>query len=72
MTEIENQETRETVAKMVSALRKHGEQYAAGYLESFIAGLIEEYVADRSELAMIQMRMLKIGIDHLIDAPRSK
>ena len=72
MTEIEMQETRVNAAKMVAALRKHGADYATGYLESFIVGLITKHVADRSDLSLVHMRMLTIGIDHLIDAPKVK
>jgi hypothetical protein len=72
MTELEKQETRVIVAKMVAALRKHGDDYATGYLESLIVGLITNHVTDRSDLSLVHMRMLTVGIDHLIDAPRSK
>ena len=70
MTELEMQETRVIAAKMVAALRKHGDDYATGYLESFIVGLITNHVTDRSDLSLVHMRMLTVGIDHLIDAPK--
>ena len=70
MTELEMQETRVIAAKMVAALRKHGDDYATGYLESFIVGLITKHVNDRSDLSLVHMRMLTVGIDHLIDAPK--
>ena len=70
MTELEKQETRVIAVKMVDALRKHGDDYATGYLESFIVGLITNHVTDRSDLSLVHMRMLTVGIDHLIDAPK--
>ena len=70
MNVIEKQETRVIAAKMVTALRKHGDDYATGYLESFIVGLITNHVNDRSDLSLVHMRMLTVGIDHLIDAPK--
>ena len=72
MTELEKQETRVIAVKMVDALRKHGDDYATGYLESFIVWLITKHVADRSDLSLVHMRMLTVGIDHLIDAPKVK
>ena len=71
MNVIEKQETRVIAAKMVTALRKHGDDYATGYLQSFIVGLITNHVTDRSDLSLIHMQMLTVGIDHLIDASKS-
>lgn len=61
-------ETREIVGKMVYALEKNSKSYALGYLETFLAGLIEEHVKDPVKLEMLRMRMLTIGIDALLDA----
>lgn len=68
MTEIEAQDLKETTGKMISALRKHGDEYAAGYLESFIVGLIVKHVTDPIEVTMVKMRMLNIGINAILDA----
>lgn len=63
-------ETSEIVQKMVKGLSYHNKDYALGYLESFIVNLIENNVKDSTELSMLRMRMLGIGIEHLIDAKK--
>lgn len=61
-------ETAEIVGKMVYALEKRSKSYALGYLETFMTGLINEYVTDPVKLEMLRTRMLAIGIDALLDA----
>lgn len=71
MTDIERKETMEIIGKMIAALQKHGDAYATGYLETFITSIIEKHVTDPAVLSLLHMRMLKIGIDHLIDASKT-
>lgn len=63
-------ETNQIVAKMVKGLASYNKDYAIGYLESFISNLINDNVKDESELNMLRIRMLGIGIEHLIDAKK--
>ena len=62
-------QTRDALSKMIKGLRKcGGDEYTLGYLESFVETIIHEYVKDQSDLSMLRMRMLGVGIEHLIDA----
>jgi len=61
-------ETYQIVGKMVHGLEKVSKDYALGYLETFIGGLIDQYVTDPVELEKLRLRMLMIGIDGLCDA----
>lgn len=63
-------ETSEIVGKMVYALSQKNKDYALGYLESFIVGLIDGYVTDPVKLEFLRLRMLTTGIDALIDAKK--
>jgi hypothetical protein len=63
-------ETSEIVGKMVSALTKKNKDYAIGYMESFIVGLIEKYVTDPNKLQDLRFDMLAKGIDVLIDVKK--
>ena len=65
-------ETNEIVGKMVHGLEKVSTDYALGYLEVFIGGLIDQYVTDPVELEKLRLRMLMIGIDGLCDAMTRK
>jgi len=65
-------ETFEIVGKMVHGLEKVSANYALGYLEVFIGGLIDQYVTDPVELEKLRLRMLMIGIDGLCDAMARK
>ena len=60
-------EVKETAGKMISGLRTYSDDFALKYLESYIATMVETYVKDDTERTMIQMCMLKIGIDSLIE-----
>ena len=61
-------ETYEIVGKMVHGLEKVSAVYALGYLETFISGLVDQYVTDPVEIEKLRLRMLMIGIDGLCDA----
>ena len=61
-------DTRETAKKMVRALIDNkGYEYTAGYLESYVVGLIERYVTDPKEVTMIRIEMLDIAINSKLD-----
>jgi hypothetical protein len=63
-------ETSEIVGKMVSALTQKNKDYAIGYMESFIVGLIDRYVTDPNKLQDLRFDMLAKGIDALIDVKK--
>jgi hypothetical protein len=63
-------ENAEIVGKMVSALSKNGSDYALGYIESFLTGVIDEFVTDPIKVEQLRLRMLLIGIEALIDAKK--
>ena len=65
-------ETNEVVNRMVRGLESVSKDYALGYLESFLSGLIDEHVTDPVKLGMLRMKMLAVGIDALIDARDAK
>jgi hypothetical protein len=65
-------ETAEIVGKMVSGLQRVSSDYALGYLETFIADLVNTHVTDPVELEKLRLRMLMIGIDGLCDAIERK
>lgn len=61
-------DTKACVKKMVNSLVKsNGYPYAAGYLESFLVEILDKHVKDKTELEMIKIRMLDIGINQLLD-----
>ena len=61
-----NKETSEIVGQMVTGLMKNNKDYAIGYLEAFIVNLIEKHVKKKDDLTDLRIRMLDIGIKHLI------
>lgn len=64
-------DTKDAIDRMVRGLVKgHGYCYATGYLESFLAGVIDDHVKDPIALEKLRMRMVFIGIDKLLDAPK--
>lgn len=63
MTEADYKELDANLAKMVKALAKKGDSYALGYLESFLSGIIAQYVTDPVAFERVQKRMLNITID---------
>jgi hypothetical protein len=64
MTEADYKELDANLAKMVKALAKKGDNYyALGYLESFLSGIIAQYVTDPVAFERVQKRMLNITID---------
>ena len=70
MSMTKRDETSQIVAKMVKGLAAYNKDYAIGYLETFISNLINDNVKDESELNVLRIRMLGIGIEHLIDAKK--
>lgn len=57
-------DTREIAKKMCrSLIDNHGYPYAAGYVESFLVSIIEKYVKDPTDLSMVHIDMLNVGID---------
>ena len=63
MTEADYKELDANLKKMVKALTKKGDNYALGYLESFLSGIIAQYVTDPVAFERVQKRMLNITID---------
>lgn len=60
--------TREVAKKMCKALiESKGYPYAAGYVESFLVSVIEKYVTNPEDRAMVKMDMLNIGINQFLD-----
>lgn len=60
--------TREVAKKMCQALiESEGYPYAAGYFESFLVSVIEKYVTNPDDRAMLKMEMLNIGINQFLD-----
>jgi hypothetical protein len=63
-----NNDTGEVCTKMVDALCKsRGHIYAVGYIESFLAGVINRYVTDERELTLLKIEMLGISCNQLLD-----
>ena len=66
-------DTSEVCRKMVNALIKaKGEQFALGYLDSFLAGIISKYVTDEKELTMLKIEMLGIACEYALEKIESK
>ena len=61
-------DTAEVCRKMVNALIKaKGEQFALGYMDSFLSGVIDRYVTDENELTMLKIEMLGIACEYALD-----
>lgn len=63
MTEADYKELDANLKKMVEALTKKSDSYALGYLESFLSGIIAQYVTDPVAFERVQKRMLNVTID---------
>jgi hypothetical protein len=61
-------ETQAAVSRLVKALvKKGGNGYAVGFLETYIADMIDHVVTDPIQLEMLRIKMLGDGIDALLD-----
>jgi len=61
-------DTREVVKKMCKSLAESkGYPYAAGYVESFLVRVIENYVTDPADKTLLHIEMLNIAIDNKLD-----
>ena len=61
-------DTSEVCRKMVDALVKaKGEQFALGYMDSFLSGVIDGYVTDENELTMLKIEMLGIACEYALE-----
>ena len=61
-------DTFEVCRKMVNALVKaKGEQFALGYMDSFLSGVIDRYVTDKNELTMLKIEMLGIACEYALE-----
>jgi hypothetical protein len=61
-------DTAEVCRKMVNALVKaKGEQFALGYIDSFLAGIISKHVTNETELTMLKIEMLGIACEYALE-----
>jgi HD-like signal output (HDOD) protein len=66
-------DTADVCRKMANALRKaKGEQFALGYMESFLGNVIDKYVTDEKELTMLKIEMLGIACEYALDRLENK
>ena len=66
-------DTSEICRKMVNALVKaKGDQFALGYVDSFLSGVISRYVTDETELTMLKIEMLGIACEYALDSLEKK
>jgi hypothetical protein len=66
-------DTAEVCRKMVNALVKaKGEQFALGYIDSFLAGIISKYVTNETDLTMLKIEMLGIACEYALDRLEKK
>ena len=66
-------DTADVCKKMANALRKaKGDLFALGYMESFLAGIIDRYVTDEKELTMLKIEMLGIACEYALDRLENK
>ena len=62
-------DTTQVCRKMVNALRKaKSDQFALGYLESFLSGVITRYVTDMNDLARLETEIMTIALDYEMNA----
>jgi HD-like signal output (HDOD) protein len=66
-------DTADVCKKMVDAMRKSkGDQFALGYMESFLVYIIDKYVTDEKELSMMKIEMLGIACEYALEKIESK
>ena len=66
-------DTNEVCRKMVNALIKaKGEQFALGYMDSFLAGIIDRYVTDENKLTFLKIEMLGIACEYALEGLEKK
>jgi hypothetical protein len=66
-------DTNEVCRKMVNALIKaKGEQFALGYMDSFLAGIIDRYVIDENKLTFLKIEMLGIACEYALEGLEKK
>lgn len=66
-------ESADLCRKMVNALRKaKGDQFALGYMESFLRNVIDKYVTDEEEFMELKMYMLEITCEYAMEKIGSK
>ena len=62
-------DTNEVCRKMVNALMKaKSDQFALGYLESFLVSIIDRYVTDENELTFLKIEMLGIACEYALES----
>jgi hypothetical protein len=65
----EREQTQDVVEKMVKGLvSSGGPSFALGYLQTFMANVIDRNVTDKAKLETLRIEMLGIGINYLLDA----
>jgi len=65
----EREQTQDVVEKMVKGLvASGGPSFAIGYLQTFMANVIDRNVTDKAKLETLRIEMLGIGINYLLDA----
>jgi hypothetical protein len=65
--------TQEVAKKMCRALvESRGYEYATGYLQSYLVGIIDQYVADPKDKILLHIEMLNIAIDNKLDKLENK
>jgi hypothetical protein len=63
----------EVSRKMVNALRKaKSDQFALGYLESFMNCVIDKYVTDEEDFMELKMYMLEITCEYALESLEKK
>ena len=66
-------DTAQVCCKMVNALRKaKSDQFALGYLEFFLSGVIDRYVTDEKELTFLKIEMLGIACEYALESLEKK
>lgn len=60
--------TGQVVKKMCrSLIDAKGYPYAAGYIESYLVSIIDQYVTDPKDKTLLHIEMLNIAIDNKLD-----
>lgn len=60
--------TREVAEKMCRALVEAKDyKYAVGYLQSYLVGIIDQYVTDPKDKTLLHIEMLNVAIDNKLD-----
>lgn len=61
-------DTADVCRKMANALRKaKGDQFALGYMESFLRGVIDKYVTDEDDFMELKMYMLEVTCEYAME-----